>query len=95
MADFFSVAYAVRSHSRLHNVELVKVARERYNLWKERFYAPWPYAQALLFYKVCGKTMAFSDDYADYEKHGSIQKLISVFHACIDAKHAHDVLKNM
>ena len=95
MADFFSVAYAVRMHSRLHSVELVKVARECYNLWKERFYAPWPYAQALLFYKVCGKTMAFSDDYADYEKHGSIQKLISVFHACIDANHAHDVLKNM
>ena len=95
MADFFSVAYAVKWHKCLHSGELVKAARERYNLWKKSFYSPWPYAQALLFYKVCGKTMAFSDDYADYEIHGSMQKLVSVFGSCIDIGQAYDILKNM
>lgn len=95
MADFFSVAYAVKWHKRSYSGELVKVARERYNLWKKRFYSPWPYAQALLFYKVSGKTMAFSDDYADYELHGSIQKLVSVFGSCTDIDQAYDILKNM
>jgi hypothetical protein len=79
----------------LHSGELVQVARERYNLWKKRFYSPWPYAQALLFYEVCGKTMAFSEDYTDYEMHGSIQKLVSVFDRCTDIDQAYDILKNM
>lgn len=95
MADFFSVAYAVEWHKRLHSRELVEFARERYNLWEKRFYSPWPYAQALLFYKVCGKTMAFSEDYADYETHGSMQKLVSVFGRCTDTDQAYDILKNM
>jgi hypothetical protein len=95
MADFFSVAYAIKWHKCLHSGELVKVAHECYNLWKERFYSPWPYAQALLFYKVCGKTMAFSDDYTDYEIHGSIQKLVSVFCSCTDINQAYNILKNM
>lgn len=95
MADFFSVAYAVKWHKLLFGAELVKVARERYNLWKKKFHSPWPYAQALLFYKVCGKTMAFSDDYAEYELHGSIQKLVSVFGSCTNIDQAYNMLKNM
>ena len=95
MADFFSVAYSIKCHKNLHSGELVKVARERYNHWEKRFYSPWPYAQALLFYKVCGKTMTFSDDYTDYEIHGSIQKLVSVFGSCTDTNQAYNILKNM
>ena len=58
-----------------------------YNLFAEE--------QALLFYKVCGKTMAFSENYTDYEMHGSIQKLVSVFASCTDIDQAYDILKNM
>lgn len=95
MADFFRVIYAIKWQKRMPSGELVTVARNRYQLWEKRAGSSWPYAQALCFYTVCGKTMGFSDHYADYEKHGCIQKLVSVFQQCTDSHQAYDKLKNM
>ena len=47
----------------------------------------WPIINTLI--------MAFSEDYTDYEMHGSIQKLVSVFDSCTDIDQAYDILKNM
>lgn len=91
MADFFCVLYSIRRHT----AESIQTARKRYRLWKKRFHSAWPYASALLFYRVCGRFMHFSDDYMKYVDHGSEQKLKGVFRNSLMPDIAYDMLNNL
>lgn len=91
MADFFSVLYSVKCHK----PESITVAKKRYKLWEERFYSCWPYAQALLFYRVFGLVMGFTDEYDKYVRHGSKKKLKDVFEKSFNADVAYDILNNL
>ena len=92
MADFFGVLYCLYAHSRWPEPALLKPARDRYERWEELFGSSWPYANALYFYTVAGKTMGYSKRYMDYEIHGSVEKLIHIFSICDDAQKAYDKL---
>ncbi|MBR5544707.1 MAG: hypothetical protein IKU66_04460, partial [Clostridia bacterium] len=78
MADFFGVLYVIK-RPEYCSVEKVEVAQKRYKTWVKRFDTCWPYAEALRFYTVYGKTMKFSDEYKDYCIHGSVDKFCRVF----------------
>lgn len=47
LADFFSVVYALAQKSAEYN----KVAGDRYDAWKRKFYSSWYYAKALCYLK--------------------------------------------
>ncbi len=94
MADFFGVLYGINWSNKWGSAELLKVVRDRYELWRKRYGSAWPYAKALHFYTVANKTMHFSDNYADYEAHGSIEKLTTVFDHCDIPDLAYNILTN-
>jgi len=90
MADFFGALYSIRRNC----AESRKVAHARYKTWVKRFGSRWPYAHALYFYTIGSDRMGFSPNYADYERHGSLQKLKTIFHHCDQPKLAYDILLN-
>ena len=91
MADFFGVIYSINCHTS----ESIITARKRYDLWKKRFHSCWPYASALLFYRVSGLFMSFSDEYVKYVSHGSENKLKDIFEKSLNADIAYDMLNNL
>lgn len=88
LADFFGVLYSIQRGTK----EDLKVAKARYDRWVKYFDTYWPYASALNFYKVHGKEMNFSSDYAKYKSHGCIDKFIQVFYS---TKYPDDAYKAM
>lgn len=96
MADFFGVLYLLQRECFVNYAlnEKEAVAECRYNEWESRLDTCWPYAKALYFYTVCGNTMAFSRDYADYVNHQSVSKLIEVFINCFDCEKAYQIMIN-
>ena len=76
LADFFGVIYSIQRGTKAD----LKAAKSRYDRWVKYFDTYWSYASALNFFKVHGKKMIFSSDYAKYESHGCIDKFVRVFH---------------
>ena len=99
LADFFGVLYSLNRADDLKSTPVLKDARElaaamRYEEWAKFKGTGWPYAYALYFYSVCNKWLAFSYDFSDYVRHGSVDKLVNVFDATIDFKDAYSELIN-
>jgi hypothetical protein len=91
LADFFGALYSI---DRATKNDLA-VALNKYNLWRVLDGSGWPYAYALYFYCIKGKEMPFSSNYADYIRHGSINKLVDVFDATPIPKDAYDKLMKL
>ncbi len=86
LADFFGVLYSLKRGTTYD----VKVAQERYKMWKKRFHSGWPYSYALYFVNHLPKPL--HTDYDDYYKYGSVCKLVDVFKKTSKADEAFDLL---
>ena len=90
LADFFSIAYILSSYQDSGISERKQVAQERYNCWVDRFGSRWPYANALYFYTIKGKTQPLHDYFPNYGLYRSRIKLI--FSQTLNAKNAYKTL---
>lgn len=90
LADFFGVLYSVHRHGK----DDLAVAKARHFRWEKLLGTYWPYAYALYFYIVHGNEMKFSPNYSDYEKHGSVEKLVQIFFTTKHPLAAFDALTN-
>jgi tetratricopeptide (TPR) repeat protein len=88
LADFFGVLYSVKRGGKYD----LKVAEDRYNLWKKREGSNWPYAYALHFLSEPYKVNL--SDYDSYEMKKAIEKLREVFRLTPNAKDAYLKLIN-
>lgn len=75
LADFFGVLYSVYRHGK----DDLAIAKSRYALWEKNFGTYWPYAYALHFCRVGGKTMEYASDYSQYVRQRSVGKFVQIF----------------
>lgn len=91
MADFFGVLFSINRGGACD----LAVAQNEYDEWVEHFGSSWPYAEALRFYTVGGNELSpFSNNYADYETHGSIEKFVCAFKNCPEPAKAYKIMIN-
>ena len=88
LADFFGVLYSVNLGGKYD----LKVAEDRYKLWKKHEGFGWPYAYALHFLSEPYKVNL--SDYDSYEMKKAIEKLREVFRLTPNAKDAYLKLIN-
>ena len=88
LAGFFGAVYSIKRGGKFD----LEVAWNSYVAWSVLSGSGWPYAFALYFYTVKGIKRRFSSSFADYITHGSINKMLEVFHATPDAVDAYNKL---
>ena len=87
LADFFGLLYSLKRSERGGQYDL-PVAKDRYDLWVARFGSAWPYAYALYFYRVNGRTHRYCARVDGYKSNGCVAKLNKVFRQTPDPQQA-------